>query len=391
MAQSTTPPSQAGDFLIEGGVVVTPAGRLEGGHVLVRNGRIASVGVGSIAADGATRVDATGRWVFPGLLDSQTSIGLQEMMPESDDRAELGRITPHLRTLPSVNAHTHAVTLARSNGVTAAITQPSGGLMPGPASLLQMDGWTWEEMGLEPVAAMVVNYPRVGDRRGGAEDFGSQVRELGDYIRAARAYVENPPARVDLGYEAMRPVLSREVPLLVRAHEEEEIRSALSLLVDELNLRVIVAGGREAWKVAPLLVERAVPVILGSMRMMPRMDEPYDAVFAQPALLHEAGVVFAFSSESTSASRNLPYHAGTATAYGLAPGVALDALTIVPARIWGVDAHLGSIEVGKRGDLVITDGDILDVRTRVLDVFVGGRRASPHDQHRRLYDKFSVR
>jgi imidazolonepropionase-like amidohydrolase len=400
-AQSTTPPSQEGVFFLAGGNVVTMAGPvLEGANVLLRDGRIAAVGRDVRAPEGAIRIDATGRHLYPGLIDSQTGLGLAEMTPESDDRVEMGRFTPHLRTISSVNAHSNGIPLARSNGVTTVISQPAGGTIPGPAALIQLDGWTWEELALRPEAAMLVNYPRLRtppDEWGGSAsseaEFEAQVAELRAFLQEARTY-EGARSRGtrsrDLPLEAMRPVIRGELPLLIRADGAEEIRSAIEL-TEQLGLRMILAGGREAWKVADVLAAKGIPVVLGSVLRMPDFDEPYDVIFAQPSVLHRAGVRFAFSTGSTSMVRNLPYHAGMATAYGLPPEAALRALTLSPAEIWGMADELGSIEVGKRANLLIADGDILDVRTKVLEVFVDGRRASPDHRHLRLYKNFSDR
>lgn len=398
-AQSTTPGSQDGVFFIAGGTVVTMAGSvLEGADVLIRDSRIAAVGRNVPMPAGAVRIDATGRMVYPGLIDSQTALGLSEMTHESNDRSEMGRFTPHLRTVASLNAQSNGIPLARSNGITTVITQPSGGVIPGPASLIRLDGWTWEELTILPEAAMLTNYPRrgaTGGWGGGSSgvDFDEAVAELRAFLREARSYDEARAGGAvsrNLALEAMGPVVRGALPLLVQADGAEEIRSAVEL-TEALGLRMILSGGREAWKVAGLLAEKRIPVILGSVLRMPNADEPYDVMFAQPGVLHRAGVHFSFSTGSTGGVRNLPYQAGMATAYGLPPEAALRALTLSPAEIWGVADELGSIQEGKRANVVVTDGDILDVRSSVLEVFVDGRRASPDDRHSRLYRKYSDR
>lgn len=235
---------------------------------------------------------------------------------------------------------------------------------------------------------MLVNYPRAGDAR-----FEEAVQELRDYIQRAQAYDRERSAGTGSGsmeLEEMRPVARGGLPLLIVANGEEEILSALEL-TEELGVRMILAGAREAWKVADELVARDVPVVLGSVLRPPDFDEPYDIIFAQPGVLHDAGVKFAFSTGSVGGVRNLPYHAGMATAYGLPPEAALRALTLSPAEIWDMSEEIGSIEAGKRANLFIADGDILDVRTSVTEVFVDGRRASKDYRHVRLYEKFSDR
>ncbi len=405
--QNTSPGQpEAGTFLIQGGTVVPrPGERIENGSVLIREGRIAAVGTAVQASADAVVIDATGRFVYPGMIDSRTPLGLYEigMIRATVDTQEQGDFSPQLRTISSVNPHSELIPVTRVNGITSAITVPLGGIITGQAALIQLDGWTWEEMMVQAPVAVVLQYPRAPrspfamptpeQERAAQERVERQVRELRDYLRQAREYARiraGGEGRVDTGLEAMRPVLAGEVPVFAIADSREQIEGALAL-ADTFGLRLIIGGGEEAWKVRELLAQRNIPVVLGSILSTPALDAPYDAIYAQPAVLHRAGVSFAFSTGEAANSRNLPYHAAMAVAYGLPAEAAWRALTLAPAEIWGVADRLGSLEVGKSADLFIATGDPLDVRTRVEQVFIAGKRIPMDDRHTRLYERFRAR
>lgn len=406
IAQSTTPAGDVGTFLITGATIIpTPGERLEHADLLIRDGRIEDLGPGLRAPADAVHIDGTGRYIYPGLIDSSTSIGLAEisMVGATRDEREMGDFAPHLRALSAVNAHSNLIPAARVNGIVAAITAPSGGIVSGQAALIRMDGWTWEELAVQAPAALVVHFPRPfrfasapGTVETTQHQVEAQVRRLEDLFERAKAYAIRDPESIsgnappDLALEAMRPVLNGEIPVLFHANTRDDILRAIEI-ADKYQLRMILAGAREAWRVADQLAEHDIPVILGSLFTSAPGGGPYDALFAQPAALHEAGIRFAFSTGSAPDVRNLPYHAATATAYGLDPDVALRALTVWPAEIWGVDDRLGALRIGKPANFFVSTGDPLDVRTNVEEVFIDGRRTSMDDRHSRLYQKFSER
>lgn len=407
-AQSTIRGSEGGTFLIRGGAVVVAPGRvLEGASVLIRDGRIAAVGREVGDAAGATVIDAAGKYVYPGMIDSGSSLGLYEIGSVSAtlDISEMGRFNPHLRALTAVNPHSELIPVTRVNGVTTALVQPSGGVISGQAALVRLDGWTPKEMGLRAPAALVIRYPRAGGfgfgfgGGGGAgggqgqQQVARSIQELRDFLDEARQYhrVRSAGAgRLDPVMESLRPIFDGEVPVLFEADAPEQIRGAIEL-ADAFGLRMILGGGRQAWKLADTLAARGIPVILGPLTSLPGADAPYDELYAQPAVLHRAGVKFAFSTGSSPNSRHLPYEAALAVAYGLPADAALRALTVNPAEIWGVADEVGTLEAGKSADLFITTGDPLDVRTTVEEVFIAGRRVPMTDRHTELYRKFSER
>jgi imidazolonepropionase-like amidohydrolase len=396
-------------------LVPVTAPRIERGTIVLRNGRIEALGANVTAPNDATVVDGTGLFVYPGLIDSGTNLGLTEIgsVPGSEDTREIGDLNPQNIALTAVNPHSELIPVTRVDGVTTVITNAEGGLISGAAALIDLAGWTPDEMAVLPRAAMVVNYPSAGPQgfggfgggrrgqQGSAADrretMNRQVRQLYGFIENAKAYAEirarangrNAP-NVDQKLEAMIPFVRGDLPVIVEASSPEQIRGALRM-ADSLKLKVVIRGARDGWQLADTLAARKIPVILGPLTQAPANDEPYDLVYANPGVLASAGVQIAFQSGGSSDARNLPYHAALATAYGLNPDEALKALTINPARMWGVADRYGSLEVGKVANVFVTTGDPLDVRTHVRHVFIRGEAIPFNDRHTQLYDKFRAR
>jgi imidazolonepropionase-like amidohydrolase len=397
-----------GTYLIRGGTVITGTGqRLPNADVVIQNGRITHVGPGG-PATGATVIDAAGKFVYAGMIDSNTDLGLTEIgsVVATQDLNELGDYKPHMRALVAVNPSSELIPVTRANGVTTALTAPQGGMISGQAALIHLDGWTQDEMAIKPAAGIVVRYPSSGGGGGGFGGFGPppdpeqertqqanlrrQIGELHEYLHRAKAYDKGRDAgmtNIELPLEALRPVVSGDVPAIVMADTREQIEGALRL-ADSLGMKIIISGGSEAWKVADQLATKRVPVILSSVTRMPGSDAAYDEIFAQAGVLNRAGVKFAFSTGDAANARHVPYHAALAVAYGLPADAAWKALTIWPAEIFGVADRIGTIEVGKSADLFVATGDPLDVRTTVTDVFIEGKRQVMDDRHTRLYQKY---
>ncbi|MGH7502550.1 MAG: amidohydrolase family protein [Longimicrobiales bacterium] len=396
---------QEGTFLIRGGTVWS-GGQQRQADVLIQDGHIAAVGPSVSAPAGATTIDASGKFVYPGMWDAYTPIGLAEIggIATMNLRSELGDYNPHNRAIVAINVESEMIAITRSTGVLNVLTAPSGGVISGQAAALHMSGWTWEDMAAKATAAYVINYPRAGGGgRGGFQPSQQQeqaaeermrvaVGELKDMLRMAKSYDEARRAGstdFDLKLEAMRPMIRGEVTALVSADDEEQIRGAIAL-ADTFGLKLAIQGGREAWKVAELLAQKNVAVVLSSIQSTPGEDEPYDAIYAQPGVLHRAGVKIAFSTGGASNARHVPYHAALATAYGLPAEAAMLALTQWPAEIFGVE-DLGTIEPGRIANVFVTNGDPLDVRTTVEQIFIKGRHIPMDDRHRRLYEKWTAR
>jgi len=411
--------SDQGVYAIRNARIVTVNGAtIERGTVLIRDGKIAAVGANVSVPGNAKVIDAQGLSVYPGLIDSNTTLGLTEVgqVNATVDTTELGDFKANMKALTAVNPNSELIPVARMNGVTTALTCPRGGLIAGQCALINLDGWTPQEMKLQAPAAMQMIYPVIGfgGRRGGgfAQILGQpgeqqrqqrdrQIESLRKKLEDAQAYAKAkdaaaadkslPLRTIDLGLEAMIPVVKGEVPVLIDANGEREIRGAIEL-ADRYKLKLIINGGDNASRVARTLKEKNIPVILGAVLDLPdNEDDSYDTPYARAAELHKAGVKFAFSTATASDVRLLPYHAGTAAAFGLPKEEALKGVTIYPAQILGVDKLVGSIETGKIANLVVTDGDILEFRTKVKHMFINGHPVDLTNKHTRLYERFKDR
>ncbi len=405
-------PTAAQTYAITGGTVHTLAGETFTGTVVIEGGRITAVGPDVQAPQGAEVVDAAGRHVYPGMFDAVSRLGLTEIgaVDVTNDAREQGGFKPHLQAATAIHPATEHIPVARANGITLTMAAPQGGTVAGQASLIGLDGWTVEEMWIEPGAAMVINYPGLGGgggfrfgRRGGGgggwpaaqERYREAVDRLDEWFEAARRYDQAVKAGVDLPRdlknEAMAKVVNREMPVLLSANGERNIRNAVEWAQGQ-NIRFVITGGREAWKVADFLAENEVGVILSPTQSMPSgTDVSYDEAYANPGKLHAAGVKIAFATFNSSSSRTLPYEAAQAVPYGLPHEAALAAVTRNAADMLGFGDRIGTIEEGKIANLMITDGDPLEIRTQVTDLFILGRGVSLDNRHRSLYEKYRAR
>ncbi|MGH9767827.1 MAG: amidohydrolase family protein, partial [Blastocatellia bacterium] len=388
-------------------IVTVIGATIERGTVLIRDGKIAEVGARVTVPGNAKVIDATGLSVYPGLIDCGTSLGLTEIgsIQETRDTTELGDFNSHMRAIVAVQPHSELIPVSRANGITTAITRPSGRLVSGQAALINLDGWTWQEMTVKAPAAMAMEYPRAPRGRGAAflpAEATANVAQLRDrqlaalrakledaqaYAKAkeARAADKSLPARpVDHVLEALIPVVKGELPVLMVANSEREIKGAIEI-ADKYKLKLIISGAEDAWKVAAQLKEKNIPVIIGPVTDLPNNeDEDYDISFSHAGKLSKAGVRFAFQTADAAYVRNLPYQAGTSAAFGLPKDEALKAVTIYPAQIFGVDKLIGSIEAGKMANLIVTDGDPLEFKTNVKHMFINGKPVDLSSRHTRL-------
>ena len=407
IAEGQAAPGQDTTYLIKGGTVVNPgAAPMPNTDILIRNNRIAAVGAGASAAN-AKVIDAAGKFIYPGMIDANTGIGLQEIggISTMSLRSEMGQFNPHMKALVALNVESEILGVTRMNGVTTVLTSPTGGVISGQATLINTAGWTWEDLAIVRTAGMMINLPGSaggggrgggGGGRGGGAPAGNPAQLAADFeqfMTESRDYSAGRDAgttKLDLIYEAMRPLFKKEIPAIIPAGNEQSIRNAVAF-GEKWNIRVVISGGGEAWKVRKFLAEKNIPVILGSIESAPGDNVPYDAIYAQPGLLYDAGVKFAFSTGQGSNARHVAFHAALAVAYGLPLEGALKALTIWPAEILGADKQIGSIAQGKLANLFITTGDPLDLRTQVAEVFIKGRQVPDDDRHHRLYLKYKAR
>ncbi len=410
LALVSVAPAGAQTYAIQGGTVHTLAGEPFVGTVVVRDGRIADVGPDVQVPAGAEVIDATGKQVYPGMFDAVTRIGLTEIgaVDVTNDSREQGDYNPHLQAATAVHPATEHIPVTRANGITHAMAVPEGGVISGQASLIGLDGWTVEEMDIASGAAMAINYPSMQSRRGFGgfflgqprpfsevkEEYEAKVAELDRWMEGGRQYaeaVEAGTAERNLQLEAMARVVNREMPVLLEANGERDIRNAVEW-AGRQNIRFVLTGGREAWRVADMLAEKNVPVILGPTQSMPNgPDAEYDEAYSNPGKLYAAGVKIAFATFNSSDSRTLPYEAAMAVPYGLPEEAALEAVMKNGTEMLGFGDRLGTIERGKLANLIVTDGDPLEIQTQVSDLFILGRDVSTDNKHKSLYEKYRAR
>lgn len=374
-------------------------GVVENGTLVFENGVITAVGSTVQVPAGAERIDLTGHHVYPGLIDAFSTMGLTEIggIDVATDLDELGTVTPNVRAEVAFNPESRHIGVARSAGVLITLSSPAGGLIPGLAAAMMLDGWTWDQMTLKSGTALIVEWPRPNNESA----YVQQIQELRDAFAAAKAYRtaqeaarqgDGPAHDTDSRWEAMIPVLEGEIPVIVSADGVTQIQDAVTWAEEE-GVRLVIRGGRDAGYVADYLAERQIPVLLTSVVNSPsRAWEPYDQAYGLPARLHEAGVRFAITGESGPASANrLPYEAGAAMAFGLPEDEAVKAVTVNPARFLGIDDRVGSLETGKEATLLITTGNPLEYATQVEQAYIQGRKLDMMDQHRQFRDKYMQR
>ncbi len=394
---------------------------IPGGTLIVEDGHIKALGRNIPVPKGAVVVQARGLHVYPGMIDSGSELGLSEIeqVNATIDSSEIGAFQPDLLAITAVRADSEHIPVTRCDGVTATMTHPSGGgggVITGQGGVMNLAGWTPELMKVKSPGGLYVNFPEGARRIPRAfrsflpADFlqqqrdaeKEQMKKLKEYFDRAKRYAaakgqSGTAQTLDPQMEAMIPYVTGKLPVVFNAGTGYGIRKAIEF-AEQNGLKAIIAGAAEAGKVADLLAQKKVPVIytlpidnsLGSSG--PRNDyDPYDTVFATPALLQRAGVHFCFASGNASLAKNLPTQAGITCAYGLSHEAALKALTTEAARILGVSEVMGSLEPGKLANLIVTDGDPLEITTHLHNLFIAGKPVALENKHTRLYQTFLQR
>jgi imidazolonepropionase-like amidohydrolase len=387
--------------------------------LLIRDGKIAAIGELATGPADET-IELRGQHIFPGLIAPTAILGLQEIdaIRATRDTTEAGDYHPEVYSWMAVNPDSELIPVARANGYTHVEPIPLGGVVSGHSSVIALTGWTIEDLVVKRAAALHVVWPSfVFDTTPKArapspekwksleeqvKDRDKKLKELDDFFTEAEAYAKAKSATKDTNlfhsvpaWEAMLPALRGEVPLFLHASEVRQIKSAIEWATRR-KYRAVLAGGRDAWRVAELLATNHIPVVYEHVFTQPPRDtDAYDVQFVAPVVLTKAGVKVAFSAgaEGFAAStiRNIPYQAAQAMAFGLPREEALRGLTLYPAQLLGVAAQLGSLEVGKDATFFVADGDILDLRTHVLRLWIGGKEVSLENRHTRLYEKYRGR
>ena len=404
-------------LLLSGAMVHTVSGdTITNGQVLVREGKIVAVGK-SIAAPDAQTLALDGLHLYPGMIALNTDLGLVEIeaVRATVDAREVGEYTPDVESWVAVNPDSELLPVARANCVSYFEPVPQGGVVAGQSALLALTGWTSEQMVTRKPIALHVYWPvaaldptpkersRNKDKWKSLEDQDQErqekIKALDDFFAEARAYLKAKEQRkVDAAgfqkvpaWEAMLPFVRGEIPITIHADDVRQIRAAIKWAGTN-QYKINLADAREAWKIADLLATNQVPVIFSHVFTQPGSEtDGYDIQFRAAEVLRRAGVKVAFSGGGGSLVKNLPYAAAQAVAFGLPAGAALKGITLYPAQLAGVGDRLGSIEAGKEATLFATDGDILDIRSNVKRMWIGGKEVTLENRHTRLYEKYQHR
>lgn len=373
-------------------------GIIENGTILVNKGVIEAVGIDIEIPSDAAVYDYKGGEVYPGMIDSGTQLGLKEIgsIDESQDFDEFGDITPQMEALTAVNPNSEAIPVTRVSGVTTTLTMPAGGLLPGTAATINLFGYTPDQM-YAGSKGIVVNFPNSRRSWRQTQEQADKAREkaledLNDVFDKAELYakIENADnTRYYPEMDALAAAIKGEVLMYIEVNAAKDILSALKWIENRGYDNVVFTGVSEGWRVADKIAEAGIPVIAGPVLSTPtRSSDAYDAVYKNPGVMQKAGVKVALRTGDTENARNLPYNAAFAATYGMGREEALKAVTINAAEIMGVGDTIGSIEVGKKANFFVANGDPFETKTQILNVFIDGYLVPMTSRQIELYEEF---
>ena len=403
-------PAQSKTIVISGGTIHVGNGSvIENGTVVIEKGKIKSVSATAISVTGdVERIDATGKQVYPGLIAPNSSLGLVEFASTKStiDVEELGEMNPNIRSIVAYNTDSKIINTVRSNGVLLAQITPQGGMIPGSSSVVQLDAWNWQDAayamdnGIHFKMPALINRPMAFQRRGSNADPVAaglaRLEEARSFFKEAKAYLnEKTHTGTNLKFEATRGLFDGSKPFFVHCDLVKEMLAAINF-AKEFNFKLVLVGATDSWMIADILKENNVAVILGEIHSLPASeDDAVDQPYKTPGMLQKAGVLFSMGFEGGDGNwrqRDLPFHAGTMAAYGVTKEEALSAITLNAAKILGIADRTGSIEAGKDANIVISTGDILDMRSSVLtNAFIQGRSLNLDNKHSQLFERYKYK
>lgn len=404
-------PPQKGTMAITNATVHVGNGQVvNNATVLVTDGKITAVGTNVNIPNNATRVDATGKHVYPGIILPVSNLGLVEIgsVRASNDVQEIGDMNPNIRSIVAYNSDSKVINTLRSNGILMANVVPQGNFVAGQSSVVQLDAWNWEDAAVKIDGGMHIYMPSLlprprfgGGGPGGPNASASQsdpvkeglekIDQLKSFFKEAQAYHAEPThSSTNLMFESVKNLYSKKQKLYVHANTVKQMLVALDF-VKEFGFDVVIVGGADSWQIPDLLKQNNVSVVLNQPHSLPLLgDDDVDQPYKTAAILQKAGVIFSISDDDgQTRGKNILFNAGTAATYGLSKEEALQAITLNAAKILGVADKTGSIEVGKEANIVISDGDILDMRTsQVTHAFIQGRKVDLTDKHKQLNERY---
>jgi len=411
---------QAETIVLKNATVHTVSGEtLSPGNVVMTDGKISAVGKNA-SAKGAKEIDLTGLHLYPGIILPTSSLGLTEInaVRATQDTTEVGAYTPDVKASLSVNPDSELLPVARANGITHFNVAPQGGIVAGYSAVMQMRGWTMEQMTIREPVALHLYWPQM-ELNAGPKELAAdrakwkspedqakvrdkKLREINEFFDDAEAYRKARTVKAGTktqlpvpAWEAMLPMLEGKAPIFIHADETRQIKAAIAW-AQKRKYAIVIAGARDAWRVADLLAKEKIPVIYERINDQPPQDtDTYDVQFKAAAVLHKAGVKILFSegmgASNATFARNVPHSAGAAVAYGLPVAEAEKSIMLYPAQVLGVADRLGSIEKDKEASLIACTGPILDIRTTVKRMWIDGEELDLQSRHTKLYEKYKSR
>jgi imidazolonepropionase-like amidohydrolase len=410
MAQTPTPAAAQSESIM----ILNATAHVGNGEVIsnacigFENGKITLIGDGTLIKYDASRykkvIDAKGKHVYPGLIAPNTPLGLVEVQSvrASVDLVEVGDYNPSVRSLVAYNTDSHILPTIRSNGVLLAQVVPQGGRVSGSSSIVELDAWNWEDAGYSIDEGMHLRFPTVytfgfdpinGFSQKKNENFVKDITDAEGFFREAKAYNEKTaPTPKNLKFEAMRGVFTGKKTLFVHANAAKEITEGVAF-GKKFGCKTVIVGGRDAWMMTDLLLSNGIAVILEETQALPsRNDDDIDQPFKTPAMLKKAGVEFCMSVSGYWQQRNLPLMAGQAVGFGLDKEAAIAAMTSSTAKILGIDKTVGTLETGKDATLIISEGDVLDMRTSIVtQAFIRGKALDLDTKQKQLYRRYKTK
>lgn len=403
-SQNTPASKQSESILIVGATAHLGTGEaIENSAIGFENGKITFVGKAD-AVDKSTFtkvINAEGKDVYPGFIAPNNQLGLVEIesvRATRDDR-EVGFINPSIRSIIAYNTDSKVTPTIRSNGVLLSQVTPLGGLIAGQSSVVQLDAWNWEDAAVQTDEGIWLNWPRYYTWTGWwaepgeikmNDNYNDQIQTIKDYFREAKAYATaKPSTEKNLKFEAMKGLFDKSKTLYVKVDFSKAMMEAVNF-AKAADIKVVLVGANDAWMITDFLKTNDVPLIISQTHRLPsREDEDVDMPFKLPAILEEAGLTYALMIQDMWQQRNLPFQAGHAVGYGLDYEKAVQAISLNPAKIMGIDEAYGSLEVGKSATLFISKGDVLDMRTSTVEqAFIDGRDINLNNKHKVLYEKY---
>ena len=402
-------PPQKNPIILKNGFIHTISNGVIEGSILYNKGKIIRIAKYITPPKDCEVIDLNGKHVYPGMIAAVSGLGLVEInaVAVTNDHSERGDFNPNVRTNVAFNPDSEIIPTTRSNGILIANVIPASGLVSGQSSVMMLDGWTWENATLSSPSGLHINWPNMNSRSRTENDkmrlkaAKQQLDDLEKMIKDARAYARLRQTKSrsaenyhneDLRWESMIPYVEKKLPIFIHANEIRQIEASISW-ANRHKLKIVIVGGKDAWRTTDLLVKNNIPVIYEGVTSLPfRRFEDYDQAYKTPSILYEKGVQFCISDYGYAGRaeqiRNLPYQASMAASYGLPKEAAFRAVTLSVAEILGIDKEVGSLEEGKDATLFISDEDPLEIRTNIIQAYIQGKKIDMGDRHKSLYSKY---